>query len=97
MVILTNTTTPEKVDNKLLDAMTKEIEAYWMYSELVKNCTDRKHITAMWEIMDDEFLHAKYLRNHMVEKGIYDMKEPYEQKYRDMLVDKMVRRYGWDD
>ena len=99
MVVLTNTTatTPEKVDNKLIDAMHKEIEAYWMYADMAKTCEDNKHVWALWEIMDDEYLHARYLRKYMIEHEMYDMKAPYEEKYRDMLVDKMVHRYGWED
>lgn len=96
MVILTNAT-PEKTDSTLLDAMQKEISAYWLYTDMIKNTEDRRHKAALCEIVEDEFLHAKYLRKYMVEHHMYDMKEPYEEKYRDMVVDKMVNLYGWDD
>lgn len=97
MVVLTNAQTPERTDSKLIDTMLKEIAAYWMYADLVKQTTDRQHIWALWEIMEDEYLHARYLRKYMVDNQMYDMKESYEEKYRDMVVDKMLHRYGWED
>ena len=102
MVVLTNTQPtsdkmPDKMEHKLIDAMHKEIEAYWMYANLAKASEDNKHVWALWEIMDDEYLHARYIRKYLIENDMYDMNSPCEEKYRDMLVDKMVHRYGWED
>lgn len=100
-MIVVSDTTKEMMDNsmrsKVHDAMKKEMEAYWMYDKLAKESQDNQFIWAMWEIMDDEYLHAKYLRKYMIDNDMYDMETPCEEKYRDMVVDKMTKRYGWED
>jgi rubrerythrin len=100
-MIVVSENTKEMMDNniysKLHDAFKKEIEAYWMYDKLAKESKDDKFIWALCEIMEDEYLHARYLRKHMIEQEMYDMDAPCEEKYREMIVDKMTKQYGWDD
>ena len=67
----------------LEDLFRKELDAYCAYKEWLEETTDSTLEMALEEIMLDEFLHAKFLREYMMDKGMYMLSEndPYEKKF----------------
>ena len=61
----------------------KELDAYCAYKEWCEDTTDSILEMALEEIMLDEFLHAKFLRDYLKEKGMYTLTEsdPHEERY----------------
>ena len=89
MIVLNNKeTVTENVTplehKKSLDEMFKmEIEAYCDYKEWVEETEDNVLEMALEEIMMDEYLHAKFLRDYMIDKGMYNKgpEDPHERKF----------------
>lgn len=61
----------------------KELDAYCAYKEWCEETTDSTLEMALEEIMLDEFLHAKFLRDYLMENGMYTLKQedPHEKKF----------------
>ncbi len=61
----------------------KELDAYCAYNEWLEKTEDRILIMALDEIMYDEYLHAKFLRDYMIDKGTYTLTDddPHEKKF----------------
>ena len=60
-----------------------EIDAYCEYNEWLEETEDSMLEMALEEIMMDEYLHAKFLRDYMMDKGMYSLKsdDPHEKKF----------------
>lgn len=61
----------------------KELDAYCAYKEWCEETTDATLEMALEEIMLDEFLHAKFLRDYLMENGMYTLtqEDPHEKKF----------------
>ena len=66
-----------------LDMFRKEMDAYCTYKEWAENTDDVVLEEALEEIMYDEYLHARFLREYMMENNMYtvDMNDPHERKF----------------
>ena len=68
---------------KFMDNLKMEIDAYCKYKEMLS--IDDEHLkSALKEIMWDEYLHAKFLRKYLMQKGVYLPEEQIdiERRYR---------------
>jgi hypothetical protein len=67
----------------LEDMFRMELDAYCDYKEWKEETEDSILEMALEEIMMDEFLHAKFLRDYMLDKDMYMLKsdDPHEKKY----------------
>lgn len=67
----------------LEDMFRMELDAYCEYREWEEETEDSILEMALEEIMMDEFLHARFLRDYMLDKEMYMLKsdDPYEKKY----------------
>jgi hypothetical protein len=60
----------------------KEIDAYMSYKGWLDSVKDDHLAMGIQEIMEDEFLHARFLRSYMEEHDHeLDVGDEYEQKY----------------
>ena len=61
----------------------KEMEAYCSYKDWLEHIEDPMLEAAVEEIMFDEYLHAKFLRDYMIDKGMYPYKDEdaHEKKF----------------
>lgn len=75
----------EQTEHKetLEDMFRKEIDAYCAYKEWCEETDDKILEMALEEIMMDEYLHAKFIRDYLMDKGAYTLKsdDPHERKY----------------
>ena len=88
MIVLNNkelTEHPEHMEHKksLEELFRMEIDAYCDYKEWCEETEDSVLEIALEEIMMDEYLHAKFLRDYMMDKGIYMIAsdDPHEKKF----------------
>ena len=60
-----------------------EIDAYCEYKEWLEETDDSVLEMALEEIMTDEYLHAKFLRDYMMDKDMFSLKsdDPHEKKF----------------
>lgn len=72
-----------KYEMSLEDLFRRELDAYCAYKEWVDETEDVVLEMALEEIMMDEYLHAKFLRDYMMDKGMYMLKsdDPHEKKF----------------
>ena len=61
----------------------KEIDAYCTYKEWADETMDPHLEMALEEIMMDEYLHAKFLRDYMIENDMFTLtdSDPHEKKF----------------
>jgi ferritin len=79
----------QEVILKLKEQFKAETAAYNGYL-MIKNMAEDDYLEeALEEIMYDEYLHAKFLRSYMMEKGIYDPAQHVEceKAYQAMISD----------
>lgn len=91
MIVVTNTnkeTAPEpsnttELKTSLHEMFRKELEAYCTYKEWTMKTEDVLLQMALEEIMLDEYLHAKFLRDYMMNNKMYVPKDDdaYEMKF----------------
>jgi hypothetical protein len=90
MIILNKETTPHPVvansEHGFVDMFRKEIDAYCAYKEWEETTEDSILEMALEEIMMDEYLHAKFLRDYLMEHNQYplDATDEYEKKFLKM-------------
>jgi rubrerythrin len=74
---------------KMKEQFKAEMNAYNAYQMLKEQIDDDYLEEALEEIMYDEYLHAKFLRNYMLEEGLYDPAQhaECEKAYMKMLKD----------
>jgi rubrerythrin len=74
---------------KMKEQFKAEMNAYNAYQMLKEQIDDDYLEEALEEIMYDEYLHAKFLRNYMLEEGLYDPVQhaECEKAYMKMLKD----------
>lgn len=74
---------------KMKEQLKAEIAAYNAYAMLKEQLDDEFIEEALDEIMYDEYLHAKFLRDVMIERGVYDPAQHVEceKAYRKMIED----------
>jgi rubrerythrin len=72
---------------KLKEQFKAETMAYSGYEAIIEMIDDDYLEEALEEIMYDEYLHAKFLRSYMIEKGLYDPSQHIdcEKAYRKMV------------
>jgi hypothetical protein len=89
-MIVVNNSTEETMKHKsedykmsMEDLFRRELDAYCSYKEWVDETDDEILEMGLEEIMFDEYLHAKFLRDYMIDKGIYTLTEsdPHEKKF----------------
>lgn len=89
MIVLNKDTTMEqsKMENThkptFEEMFRKEIDAYCAYKEWEEENDDPILDMALEEIMMDEYLHAKFLRDYMIEHNMYTLKDDdhHEKKF----------------
>lgn len=89
MIVLNNKETSSEQSSqmshkKTLEEMFRmEIDAYCDYKDWCEETTDSVLEMALEEIMMDEYLHAKFLRDYMIDKDMYSLsaEDPYEKKF----------------
>jgi rubrerythrin len=74
---------------KMKEQFKAETMAYAGYEAIADNIDDEYLEEALEEIMYDEYLHAKFLRSYMIEKGVYDPAQHVEceKNYTRMIDD----------
>jgi rubrerythrin len=72
---------------KMKEQFKAETAAYAAYEMLCEQIDDEYLESALEEIMYDEYLHAKFLRDYMIEKGVYDPMQHVEceKAYKKMM------------
>lgn len=70
-------------DISLMSLFHREIDAYNAYDKWVEETDDMTLAMGLEEIMIDEFLHAKFLREYLIDKDMYmpDEKDTYERMF----------------
>lgn len=92
MIVVSNNTpketTPEPSGNNelkcfLMDHFHKELDTYCTYKEWSLKTDDVLLEMALEEIMLDEYLHAKFFREYLINNKMYTVKEDdaYEMKF----------------
>lgn len=87
MIVVNKTETsmePHKEEKVPMEELfRKELDAYCAYKEWKEDTEDPILEMALEEIMVDEFLHAKFLRDYMKDKGIYTLtdEDPHEKRF----------------
>jgi rubrerythrin len=87
MIVLNNKeTTAEKHDKEMhpyVDMFHKELDAYCTYKEWAEETNDPLFERALYEMMEDEYLHAKFLHEYVMERDLYspDADDEYEKKF----------------
>jgi hypothetical protein len=71
-------------DSSMEDMFRKELDAYCTYKEWADDTDDDVLEMALEEIMFDEYLHAKFLRDYMIDKGWYKLTDvdPHEKRFQ---------------
>lgn len=80
--------TPE-MNMKLMEQFKKEMDETLKYKELMKIFKDDDYLEqALDEIMTDEYLHAKFFRDFLIENNIYKpMEQPDCEKKWAMITE----------
>lgn len=86
IVVGSKENTPEtraKGKEHYVDMFRKELDAYCAYKEMMEDAEDNILERALDEIMMDEYLHAKFLREYMMDRDMYDLddNDPHEKKF----------------
>jgi hypothetical protein len=66
-----------------VDLFRKELDAYCAYKDWSEETDDTMLEMALEEIMYDEYLHAKFLRDYLIDHGMYTLTDadPHEKKF----------------
>jgi hypothetical protein len=89
-MIVVNNPTDKTTEHKseeyrmsLEELFRKELDAYCAYKEWTEETDDEILEMGLEEIMFDEYLHAKFLRDYMMDKGLYTLtdSDPHEKKF----------------
>ena len=78
--------TQEQV-TKCIDNFKREVDSYCKYKEMLPIIQNNDLLTeAVEEIMHDEYLHARFLRGYLMDRGFYIPSEhaDYESKFLKM-------------
>lgn len=72
----------------------KEIDAYCAYKDFLEETDDDVLEMALEEIMIDEYLHANFLRDYMMDHDMYikDPEDPHERKFKK-IHNKIFKEY----
>ena len=72
--------------HEFVDMFRKEIDAYCTYKEWVETTDDVVLEMALEEIMMDEYLHAKFLRDYLIDHDLFhlDATDEHEKKFLKM-------------
>jgi hypothetical protein len=86
MIVLNKETTEMKHDKEIhpyIDMFHKELDAYCTYKAWAEETNDPLFERALYEMMEDEYLHAKFLHEYVMERDIYfpDADDEYEKKF----------------
>jgi hypothetical protein len=83
MIVLNKLTTETKTEFTPVDMFHKELDAYCMYKDWKEISDDDILDMALEEIMMDEFLHARFLRDYLMDHEMYivNPEDEYEKKY----------------
>jgi ferritin len=75
---------------KLVEQYKKEIDAYYAYKDLKQslNGTCRTLDSALEEIMYDEYLHARFLREYLKSKTSYQFPMVEETEKRFLMIEE---------
>lgn len=85
-MIVVNGTEQTKTDMKqhpYLEMFRKEMDSYCTYKEWAESTSDGYLELAFTEMMEDEFLHARFLHDHLMNNDLYSPSgdDEYERKY----------------
>lgn len=86
MIVLGKPTSehPQEEHRKSLEELFRlELDAYCDYKEWCEETEDAVLEMALEEIMIDEYLHAKFLRDYMMDQDMYTLtpEDPHEKKF----------------
>ena len=87
MIVLGNKNMSEQAEQEhkksFEDLFKLEVDAYCDYKQWREETDDIVLEMALEEIMMDEYLHAKFLRDYMIDKEMYSLSadDPHEKKF----------------
>ena len=92
MIVLNKETKMEGSEHPYTEMFRKEIDSYCTYKEWAEETNDAWLEKAFEEMMEDEFLHAKFLHEYLMNNNLYSPtnEDMHEQKYW-----KIHKRYYW--
>lgn len=91
-MILLNKETKMEGEHPYIEMFRKEIDSYCTYKEWAEETNDIWLEKAFEEMMEDEFLHAKFIHEYLMNNNLYSPtnEDMHEQKYW-----KIHKRYYW--
>ena len=84
MIVLNKETELQNKDkHPYLEMFHKEIDAYCTYKAWMDETNDKLLEMAFEEIMEDEYLHARFLHDYLMDHDMYDppSDDEYEKKF----------------
>jgi bacterioferritin (cytochrome b1) len=87
MIVLNNKehsdTTMKENEHPYIEMFRKEIDAYCAYKALIEETEDEFIERAFEEIMQDEYLHAKFLHDYLMDHDLYwpENNDEHEKKF----------------
>ena len=92
MIVLNNRDSSESKET-LEDLFKKELDAYCAYNKWLEATEDSTLELALEEIMLDEFLHAKFLRDYLIDNHMYNLTDddPHEKRFWKIKMDMFKR------
>jgi rubrerythrin len=78
--------------DKMLDDFCDELEDSEKYAEMSLSCKmkgDMNGAYGFWEMAKDEYTHARFLRDRMIEEGVYHPEHNPEKEKRYHKVESM--------
>ena len=83
MIVMNRDTKPEGNEHPYIEMFRKEIDSYCTYKEWAEDTNDSWLARAFEEMMEDEFLHANFIHEYLMDNNLYTPanEDMHEQKY----------------
>jgi rubrerythrin len=83
MIVMNNNTKTDSFEHPYIEMFRKEIDSYCTYKEWAEEANDEWLERAFEEMMEDEFLHAHFLHEYLMDNNLYTPtnEDVHEQKF----------------
>ena len=83
MIILNKDAKTDMMEHPYIEMFRKEIDSYCTYKEWAEEANDEWLERAFEEMMEDEFLHAHFLHEYLMDNNLYTPtnEDVHEQKF----------------
>ena len=83
MIILNKEAKTDMMEHQYIEMFRKEIDSYCTYKEWAEEANDDWLQRAFEEMMEDEFLHANFLHEYLMDNNLYNPtnEDLHEQKF----------------